>query len=131
MKLFAFCIYDAATAAFMRPFFCHTEQQAIRMFKDCVYDENHECGKHPEDYSIHRVGLFDDQNGHFEAVTPVQVVTGNELMGELVRPSENSFERQFDPESVRTPNAVHKAAAATPIGAPLLSKDAGGESNGA
>lgn len=63
MKLTAYCIYDTAAGAYMRPFFLQSDAQAIRAFKDIALDANHEVGKHPEDYALFRVGIFDDNSG--------------------------------------------------------------------
>lgn len=65
MKLNAYTIYDTAAAAYMRPFFMQSDGQAVRMFRDIATDAEHEVGKHPEDYSIFRIGIFDDNKGQF------------------------------------------------------------------
>lgn len=59
MKLNMYCIYDTATGVYLRPFFMQSDGQATRSFKDIATDADHEIGKHPEDYSLHRIGVFD------------------------------------------------------------------------
>ena len=59
----AFTVLDKAAGAFLPPFFVHSEKMAIRSFSDVVSDENHQFNKHPEDYSLHRIGTFDDNSG--------------------------------------------------------------------
>jgi len=63
MKLNAYSIYDQAAAAYMRPFFTEADGRARRMFGDLANDPDHDIGKHPKDYSVWRIGIFDDQKG--------------------------------------------------------------------
>lgn len=62
-KLRAFSVFDAKAQAFLQPFFFASDGQAVRIFSDCVRDPSHAFGKHPEDYSLFRVGEFDLING--------------------------------------------------------------------
>lgn len=72
MKLNAYTVFDTATGAYMRPFFMSADGQALRSFSDIANDPDHEVGSHPEDYSLCRIGIFDDQKGQF---TPEPVET--------------------------------------------------------
>lgn len=63
MKLNVYTIFDTGTGAYMRPFFMQADSQATRSFSDIATDADHEIGKHPEDYSLHRIGIFDDNKG--------------------------------------------------------------------
>ena len=60
MRLNVYTIYDTAAGAYMRPFFVQSDGQAIRAFKDLALDASHDVGKHPEDYSLFRIGVYDD-----------------------------------------------------------------------
>ncbi len=60
MKLNIYTIFDTASGAYMRPFFLQSDGQAMRLFKDMASDAEHEIGKHPEDYSLFRIGIYDD-----------------------------------------------------------------------
>lgn len=60
MKLNVYTIFDQATGAYMRPFFMQSDGQATRAFKDLAVAADHDIGKHPEDYSLWRIGTFDD-----------------------------------------------------------------------
>lgn len=61
-----FAIRDAKTEAFMRPFFVPTNGVAIRSFSDEVNNRESELAKHPEDYALFELGVFDDSNGSFD-----------------------------------------------------------------
>lgn len=63
MRMFVYAIYDTAAGAYMRPFFMSTDGQAMRMFTDIAQDASSEIGKHPEDYSLFRIGQYDDNKG--------------------------------------------------------------------
>jgi len=59
MILQVFSIFDKKAESFITPFFLVNEQMAIRTFTDCVQDENHMFGKHPEDYILYQLGEWD------------------------------------------------------------------------
>lgn len=69
-----YTIYDAAAQAHMRPFFLPSDGQAIRAFSDLALDAEHEVGRHPEDYSLCRIGTFNDNDATI-ATEPTEVLT--------------------------------------------------------
>ena len=96
MKLKMYCIYDSAAGAYMRPFFVQTDSVATRAFSDLVMDAQHEIGKHPEHYSLFRVGEFDDNNAsksYFE--DPECVATAMEMVGQAQKVDKDKLV-QFD-----------------------------------
>ncbi len=80
MKMNMYSIYDTATGAYMRPFFLQSDGQALRMFEDIVMDAEHEVGKHPEDYSVARIGLFNDQTAELTDENVEILATGMEMV---------------------------------------------------
>jgi hypothetical protein len=60
MKLFMYSIYDSATCAYMRPFFIQTDAAAMREFTGIALNAETSVGMNPEDYSLFRIGVFDD-----------------------------------------------------------------------
>lgn len=76
MKLNVYSVFDAATKAFMRPFFMQSDGQAIRAFSDLCNDRKHDLGRHPEDYSLMRIGVWDDQNAEFVGEVPDNLLLG-------------------------------------------------------
>ena len=67
-KMVVVAIYDSAVQAYMRPFYARARGEALRMFTDEVNraaDDN-PLYKHPEDYSLNVLALFDEVNGDFE-----------------------------------------------------------------
>lgn len=91
MKLNAYAIYDMAAVAYMRPFFLQTDAQAERMFTDLAIDADHPVGQHPGDYSLIRIGSFNDSNGQFEDASNETVCTGLEAVARsrAIEPTSN------------------------------------------
>lgn len=67
MKLVVVSIRDRAAQCFSRPVFTQTEGTAIRSFTDELNREgaDNELAKHPEDFDLYVVGVFDDDDGLF------------------------------------------------------------------
>jgi len=65
MKLNAYSIFDTASGLYSRPFFGQSDGEAKRSLQDISTDAEHPVGKHPEDYSLHRMGTWDDTTGTF------------------------------------------------------------------
>ncbi len=63
MLLRAFSVYDSKVEAYMRPFFMQTEAEALRAFRETVNDGQSSFFKHPEDYTLFKVGTFDESTG--------------------------------------------------------------------
>lgn len=58
-------IRDAKTEIFSQPMFFVTKGVALRAFMDEVQRPNSDVSKHPEDFSLWSLGVFDDQRGEF------------------------------------------------------------------
>lgn len=56
-------IYDKAANAYMQPFFCRTQAEAVRLFADACTDGKNQFCKHPNDFDLYVVGVFDDNSG--------------------------------------------------------------------
>ena len=80
MRLNVYTIFDTASGAYMRPFFMQSDGQAIRSFKDIALDADHAIGAHPEDYSLWRIGMFNDNNAKIEAEQKECLATALELV---------------------------------------------------
>lgn len=88
MKILAFAVFDKKINAFMPPFFCRTEGEAIRSFSDAAQDSGHMFAKHAEDYTLFKVGAFDDNAGRLSMDTagPVAIIEGLQCV-KVVEPS--------------------------------------------
>ncbi len=63
MKAQIYAIFDTCAGIYEKPFF-HTADDAVkREFQDVVNTPDHPINKHPEHYSIWRLGSFDNLTG--------------------------------------------------------------------
>ena len=60
-----FTVYDEKAEAFLPPFILPKVAQAERVFRDCINSTDHQFGQNPADYTLFRLGNFDDENGQF------------------------------------------------------------------
>ncbi len=63
MKLNVYSIFDTASGLYSRPFFTQSDGEAIRSFSDIANDAEHPVGRHPADFTLFRLGIFDDRDG--------------------------------------------------------------------
>ena len=80
MRLFMYCVFDSASGVYDRPWVAQSDGSAIRSFGDIACDAEHPIGKHPEYYSLFRVGEFDDNTGVIVAETCVCIGMAHELV---------------------------------------------------
>lgn len=74
-----FAVYDAKAAAFLRPFFERSVGTATRAFEVVVKDETHQFGMHPEDYSLHQLGEWDEFTGAIKTHEPLHIIGALEI----------------------------------------------------
>jgi len=96
MKLNIYSIFDTASGLYSRPFFTQSDAEAMRSFSDIAEDAEHPIGKHPEDYSLFRIGVFDDTNGHFVDENNECLVTALETVSKGRNIKRDNLELPFD-----------------------------------
>lgn len=75
-------VFDRAVQSFMPPFAVAHNGFAIRSFSDEIKtsSETNALSKHPDDYELYQVGVFDDQTGAIlPSVPPVLLITGTQV----------------------------------------------------
>lgn len=77
MILQIFSVFDTKLAAFNVPFFARTEADAVRSFADLVADPRTRVAQHREDYTLYKLGSFDDESGLLVPGTPVAILTAS------------------------------------------------------
>lgn len=80
MKLNVYSIFDTASGLYSRPFFTSSDAEALRSFSDIATDAEHPIGKHPKDYTLFRIGTFDDNKGHIHNEDNESLATALELI---------------------------------------------------
>lgn len=80
MLLFIVAIRDRAADAFNRPIFVASVGMAIRGFQDEVNRDaaDNEMFRHPEDFDLYELGVFDDSVGSFQTQQPRQLAIGKD-----------------------------------------------------
>ena len=76
-----YAVKDRAADAFGRPFFCPTDGLAIRSFMDEVNrsGDDNQLYKHPDDFDLFRLGMYDDSTGLVETFGPVSLMLGKQV----------------------------------------------------
>lgn len=79
MTLFAFSVYDKCVGAFLPPFYVRSEGEAVRSFYEACNDPKVPFGKNAGDYSLFRLGSWNDSNGLFSCGEPTRVISALEV----------------------------------------------------
>jgi len=82
MQMQIVAIHDRAADAFGRPIFVNSLGQAIRSFQDEINrpGDNNEMNKHPDDFDLYHLGLYDDNTGRMISLDePKQIAIGKQL----------------------------------------------------
>jgi hypothetical protein len=77
MKMVIVSIKDTAADAYGRPAFVATEGVALRQFQDEVNraSDDNQLYKHPQDFHLYYIGMFDDATGKFELMENPKLIT--------------------------------------------------------
>ncbi len=87
MKHKVFSIFDVKASAYLPPFFMPEQAMAVRVFSDCVNSDDHQFGKHPGDYTLFEMGVWDDVNCSLKCPEgAAKVVNGLEVVSNVVVP---------------------------------------------
>jgi hypothetical protein len=80
MKVSLFAVFDVASGVYDGPVGSNTDATAIRQFTQMAINAETPIGKNPEDFSLVKVGRWDDAKGEIEPVDRVTVITANEAI---------------------------------------------------
>lgn len=67
----AYSLYDVKSLTYSPPFYALAVGAAVRMLSDLVQDQGTSVGRHPSDYKLYCVGVFDDAKGELMAHSPI------------------------------------------------------------
>jgi hypothetical protein len=62
-----FSLFDTKAGIYGQPFFMQHVSQAVRAVQDLCSDGETTVGRHPADFTLCRLGQFDDNTGAFAA----------------------------------------------------------------
>jgi hypothetical protein len=72
-----YAVFDLKARAYMQAFQSQNDHMAIRGFSEACFNPEVPFSKYPKDYSLYKVGEYDDQTGTFknEEPAPVPVIS--------------------------------------------------------
>lgn len=92
MKLNAYSIYDKAVQAYAKIFFLREDAEAKRGFTRLALDADGDIFASPQDYTLFRIGEFDDGTGELSGYEPVPLARAHEA----IAASQARDERQLE-----------------------------------
>lgn len=85
MKTCVYSVFDSKAAVYGVPFFMPKDAMAVRAFTDLANDPNSTVAKHPEDYTLFKIGEYDDQLGSVEGHEAIGLVTASAVVNPVGR----------------------------------------------
>jgi hypothetical protein len=79
MKLLMCSIFDSKVGTYSFPFAAKTQGEAIRSFTDACADDSLPFKRHPADYRLYHIAVFDDADGSIQSHNPVPLLGADEL----------------------------------------------------
>ena len=80
MKKNLYAVIDTASGVYDGPIPGQSDGQMIRSFSDMAVNAEHPIGQHPEDYSLIKVGTWNDGTGEVEDFQNTTMITGLEAV---------------------------------------------------
>lgn len=71
MLLNAYTIHDCKSLQYHSPWFAVSDGAATRTLTELTNDLNTMIGRHPKDYTLWKCGIWDDNAGIFQPVSPL------------------------------------------------------------
>ncbi len=105
MKTQLYSIYDTAAGIYTKPIFAQADGIVTREFQDLCVKADHPYGEHPEDYSLIRLGVFDDQTGKITNEENETLATGLEMVA-LSRNVNRDNVEQLDFDIAQSPGGT-------------------------
>lgn len=82
MKMQVVAIYDQKSKLFSQPYVYSTVGVAARSWQDAVSDPKSDYARHPEDFSLYLLAVYDDEAGTFVCPPePEFLVAARSLIG--------------------------------------------------
>lgn len=83
MKVKLYAVLDKASGVYDGPVPCNADGVAVRNFTNMANDFNTPIGKNPEDYSLWRVGEWNDADGKLKPLTKECLVHAVDIVGSV------------------------------------------------
>lgn len=66
MKINAYAILDSKSKTYSKPFYFIHDGEALRAFRGSIQKGDTQISQFPEDFSLYKIGVFDDQSGQMK-----------------------------------------------------------------
>lgn len=83
MKVGLYAVYDSASGVYDGPVPQQSDASAMRNFRNMVGNDQSPIGRNPEDFSLVRVGRWNDATAEVKPEEKKTLITGNEAVFEL------------------------------------------------
>ena len=80
MEAKIFAVRDTKSDGFARPSFFISDEAAIRAFSTAVDGGDENMTRFPDDFTLYRLGVYDDESGIITGSDPDRVLTGLEAL---------------------------------------------------
>lgn len=80
-----YTIYDHKLKVFLTPMFAHNEEEAKRIILEIASDPKTNLNKYPHDFSLMKIGEFDDYQGIVNPLQPENIGSANFIVNSLER----------------------------------------------
>ena len=80
MKVNLYAVFDTASGIYDGPIPGKSDGQMVRQFSDMAVNAEHPIGQHPEDYSLIKVGNWNDGTGEVNDCSNTTLITGLEAV---------------------------------------------------
>lgn len=74
MKKGIYCIYDSKAEAYNDPVYFQNDQVAMRAAVDLVSQGDNQIRNHPQDFTLFKIGEYDDETAQIKAADKFEVV---------------------------------------------------------
>lgn len=81
MKKPMFAVFDNVAKLYLQPFIEITDGTAVRAIQDSAKGE-HPFAKHPQDFTLTRLGLYDEETGLLNQDSKADIIEISKLIGE-------------------------------------------------
>jgi len=99
MKINAYVIFDNKAKLYNKPFYFPNNMVALRACEDLANDPSTDLSKHPEDFSLWKIGVYDDCTANFHRDKHIEKVISFHEIQPTITHSHDRATPAFDPDA--------------------------------
>ena len=82
MRQGLYAIFDTASGVYDGPLRGQADGVVVRQFCDMAAGSEHPVAQHPEDFTLFKIGYFNDGTGELEGCVPEKLINGAEAVAQ-------------------------------------------------